>query len=59
VGLNAALFLQTGIGQLGPAGVDQAILSIINVLVPGTGLRPPAQSPSPSPTRPVVTTGGS
>ena len=59
VGLNAALFLQTGIGQLGPAGVDQAILSIINVFVPGTGLRPPAQAPSPSPTRPVATTGGS
>jgi hypothetical protein len=59
VGLNAALFLQTGIGQVGQAGVDQAILSIINVFVPGTGLRPPAQGPSPSPTRPVVTTGGS
>jgi hypothetical protein len=59
VGLNAALFLQTGIGQLGPAGVDQAILSVINVFVPGTGLRPPAQGPSSSPTRPVVTTGGS
>lgn len=60
VGLNAALFLQTGIGQLGPAGVDQAILSVINALVPGTGLRPPAQGPSPSPgVRPVVTTGGS
>jgi len=60
VGLNAALFLQTGIGQLGPAGVDQAILSIINVFVPGTGLRPPAQEPSPSPgVRPVVTSGGS
>ena len=60
VGLNAALFLQTGIAQLGPAGVDQAILSVINVFVPGTGLRPPAQGPSPAPgIRPVVTTGGS
>ena len=59
VGLNAALFLQTGIAQLGPAGVDQAIASVVNVLVPGTGLRPPAQGPSPSPSRPVVTTGGS
>ncbi|HEY0830492.1 MAG TPA: hypothetical protein VGE99_05065 [Candidatus Dormibacteraeota bacterium] len=59
VGLNAALFLQTGVAQLGPAGVDRAILSIINVLVPGTGLRPPAQGPSPSLGRPVVTTGGS
>ena len=59
VGLNAALFLQTGIAQLGPAGVDQAILSVVNALVPGTGLRPPAQGPSPSPGRPVVATGGS
>jgi hypothetical protein len=59
VGLNAALFLQTGIAQVGPAGVDQAILSVINALVPGTGLRPPAQGPSPSPGRPVVTTGAS
>ena len=59
VGLNAVLFLQTGIAQLGPAGVDQAILSVVNALVPGTGLRPPAQGPSPSPGRPVVTTGGS
>ena len=60
VGLNAVLFLQTGIGQLGQAGVDQAILSVINVFAPGTGLRPAAQGPSPSPgVRPVVTTGGS
>ncbi len=59
VGLNAALFLQTGITQLGPAGVDQAILAVINVFVPGTGLRPPAEVPSPSPGPTVVTTGGS
>jgi hypothetical protein len=60
VGLNAVLFLQTGIGQLGQAGVDQAILSIISVFAPSTGLRAPAQSPNPSPgVRPVVTTGGS
>jgi hypothetical protein len=60
VGLNAVLFLQTGIGQMGQAGVDQAILSVINAFMPGTGLRAPAQGPSPSPgVRPVVTTGGS
>jgi hypothetical protein len=60
VGLNAVLFLQTGIAQLGQGGVDQAILSVVNAFMPGTGLRPPVQGPSPSPgVRPVVTTGGS
>jgi hypothetical protein len=59
VGLNAALFLQTGIAQVGPAGVDQAILSIIKAVMPGTGLRPPATGPGSSPTPPVATTGGS
>jgi hypothetical protein len=60
VGLNAVLFLQTGIANVGQAGVDQAILSVVSAFMPGTGLRPPVQGPSPSPgVRPVVTTGGS
>jgi hypothetical protein len=59
VGLNALLFAQTGISQLGPGELQSAIVSAISAFFPGTNLRPPSQSPSPSPGPAVVTTGGS
>lgn len=60
VGLNAALFLQTAVGQLGPAEVDRAVLSVINVFLPGTTLQPPVEGPTAAPgVRPIATTGGS
>jgi hypothetical protein len=60
VGLNAALFLQTAVGQLGPAEVDRTVLSVLNAFLPGSTLQPPAEAPSPAPgAGPVVTTGGS
>jgi hypothetical protein len=59
-GLNAVLFAQTGIGQVGPGAFENAIVSFINAFVPGAPLQPPAQAPSPGPgASPVVTTGGS
>jgi hypothetical protein len=59
-GLNVVLFLQTGIRQLGPGDFQNAVVSAIAGLCPGTGLRPAAQAPSPAPhATPVATTGGS
>ena len=59
-GLNAVLFVQTGLDQSGAAAVQNAIVSAVNAVFPGAGLQPPANLPSPSPsTRPIATTGGS
>jgi len=58
-GLNAILFLQIGASQLGPGGLQDAIVSAIGGLFPGTGLHPPSQLPTPSPDSGVVTSGGS
>ena len=58
-GLNAVLFLEIGAGQLGPGGVQDAIVSAIGGLFPGTGLHPPSRLPTPSPGRGVATSGGS
>src|SRR4030088_641995 len=59
VGLNALLFAQTGVSQLGPGELQSAIVSAVNAFFPGTNLRPPSQTPSPTPGTPVVTTGAS
>jgi len=59
-GLNAVLFVQTGVDQSGAAAVQDAIVSVVNGLFPGAGLKPPANQPTPSPNaRPIATTGGS
>lgn len=58
-GLNAVLFLQIGASQLGPGGLQDAIVSAIGGLFPGTGLHPPSQLPTASPGSAVVASGGS
>lgn len=59
-GLNAALFLALGISELGPGGVDAAIISAVAGLLPGGRLQPSAAAPSPAPGQtPVLTSGGS
>jgi hypothetical protein len=58
-GLNAALFLQIGFSQMSPGEVQDAIVSAVSGLFPGSGLQPPSQFPSPSPGRGVATSGGS
>ncbi|MHB8587783.1 MAG: hypothetical protein ACYDA0_02895 [Candidatus Dormibacteraceae bacterium] len=59
VGLNAALFLQTWFSQMGTGEVQDAIVSAVGGLFPGSGLQPPSQLPSPSPGGGVATSGGS
>jgi hypothetical protein len=59
VGLNAILFAQTGIAQLGPGELQGAIVSAVNAFFPGANLQPPSQTPSPAAGPPVVTTGAS
>jgi hypothetical protein len=60
LGLNAVLFVQTGLGQVGAENVDSAISSLINALFPSGGLQPPSQAPTPAPrASPIATTGGS
>lgn len=56
--LNAALFVQTAATQVGVGDVDQAILSVIGVLLPGS-VRPPNEAPVPTPTPAVAVTGAS
>src|ERR1700737_2869606 len=60
-GLNVVLFLQTGFGSLGPAGVESAIASIVRAVAPGAGPGPNSQPPTQAPpgTRPITTTGPS
>jgi hypothetical protein len=58
-GLNATLFLQIGLGQMSPGEVQDAIVSAVSGLFPGSGLQAPSQLPSPSPGRGVATSGGS
>jgi hypothetical protein len=59
-GLGIALFVQTGVAWAGPGGMQSAIMSVLSTFLPGAGLQPPAQTPSPAPgAAPVVTTGGS
>lgn len=55
-GLNAALFMQTAAGQIGPGVVQSTIVAMVNALFPGTNPQP--QSPG-SGSAPVVVTGGS
>ncbi|MHB8610955.1 MAG: hypothetical protein ACYDAL_00810 [Candidatus Dormibacteraceae bacterium] len=59
VGLNAALFLQAWFTQAGPGELQDAIVSAVGGLFPGSGLQPPSKLPSPSPGRGVATSGGS
>jgi hypothetical protein len=60
VGLNAILFAQTGSGQVDAGNVQDAIVSAVESLFPGAGLRPATSPPTSSPnSRPIVTTGGS
>ena len=56
--LNAALFVQTSATQLSAADVNNAILSVVGALLPGS-VRAPAQGPGSSPSPAVVVTGGS
>jgi hypothetical protein len=58
-GLNAVLFLQTAAGPLGVGDPTQAIVSLINAVLPGGGIAP-AGSPSPAPAAtPHAVSGGS
>ncbi len=59
VALNALLFAQTGISYAGPGAVQGAIASIIAAFFPGSNLRAPSNLPTPAPSPPVATTGGS
>jgi hypothetical protein len=59
VGLNAALFVQTGISQVSVGTADSQILAFIQAIFPGAAPRSPSQSPSPAAGRPIATTGGS
>jgi hypothetical protein len=57
--LNAVLFFQTGIEQLGPGDFQNAVVSALEGIFPGAGPQP-AASPTPLPSGTgVVTTGGS
>jgi hypothetical protein len=59
-GLNAVLFVQTALDQSNPGDVQSAIVSAVQGLFPGAGLRPPASPPSQSPnTKPHAVTGSS
>lgn len=59
-GLNAVLFLQTAAGPLGSGDPTKAIVSLINAVLPGSGLGAPAASPLPvRGTPPHAVSGGS
>ena len=58
-GLNAVLFLQTAAGPLGSGDPTRAILSVINAVLPGSGLGTPAASPLPVVASPIAVSGGS
>jgi hypothetical protein len=59
-GLNAALFVQAGLEQIGPGDFQNLIVSTVYGLFPGAGLQPASQAPTPSPgATAVATTGGS
>jgi hypothetical protein len=58
--LNALLFVQAGVQQLGPGDFQGAVVSALAGLFPGSGLQPANHPPSPSPPGTgIVTTGGS
>jgi hypothetical protein len=58
--LNAFLFVETGLTQLGPGAFQDAIASTVNAFLPGAGLHPAAQGPNPAPgATPVAVSGGS
>jgi hypothetical protein len=60
IGLNAVLFLQTAAGPLGAGDPTKAIVSLINAVLPGSGLGAPAASPLPVPgATPIAVSGGS
>jgi hypothetical protein len=59
-GLNAVLFAQAGLEQLGPGDFQSAIISAFAGLFPRGGLQPSSQAPTPAPgATPIATTGGS
>jgi len=59
-GLNAALFAQAGIEQVGAGDFQNEIVSAISGVFPGGGLQPASQAPSPAPRGTAsATTGGS
>ena len=59
-GLNAFLFAQAGIEQVGLGDFQNEVISAISGLFPSGGLRPAAHAPVASPSaRAVATTGGS
>jgi hypothetical protein len=59
IGLNALLFVTTGIGQVGPESFQNAITSTINAFFPGRVHPPGAPPTSASSPTPVAVTGGS
>ena len=60
IGLNAALFAQTSIAQLGAGGVQDAVISIFDAVFPSAGLRPSTQPPTSAPSAsPLTVTGAS
>jgi hypothetical protein len=56
--LNGVLFAQTAATQMSVGDVDQAILSVVAVLLPGS-VRPPNEAPLATPTPAVAVTGAS
>jgi|SRR5579864_285074 len=58
VGLNLALFVQTGAESVGLGGLQDAIEAFANALFPGAGPRPASSPPTSVPpgTQPVATT---
>jgi hypothetical protein len=59
-GLNAVLFAQAGIEQVGVGDFQNEIVSAISGVFPGGGLQPASEAPSPAPrATAAVTTGGS
>jgi hypothetical protein len=59
-GLNAALFVQAGLEQVGPGDFQNLVVTTIHSVFPGSGLQPASQAPTPSPgAAAVATTGGS
>jgi broad specificity phosphatase PhoE len=58
--LNAALFVQAGLEQVGPGDFQNLLVTTIHSIFPGAGLQPASQAPTPSAGAPAVaTTGGS
>jgi hypothetical protein len=56
--LNAALFIETAVAQVGAGEVDRAIIGVVSSLFPGS-VRPPNEPPVVAPTPPIAVTGAS